>query len=1009
MNDQTKQPPTPPLVLEALAYMREIENSMEFGVGEAKPTYYRLPACYVHDDLQLIAVGYKQTAAGIKAWASEGFLPVWPVGAKRHAHALLGGGRAVAEIEICEVITRLSAERGRPLRVADVGSNAARFRTALRLAEAGSSIETLHHLVPQLEAGDPGRLLSCRKEFPHCLHRFEECTCLDNFDVFVFQHSLYHFTPETLCERIPVGVVALASVHHVWQGCGSLLGEGAYMMRDDGMMVFTASGNDHSYVHRHNAWLRGFQLTVGEKTLCWSKLSSVLGTHLYRLEVKLNVTPILSPPPSLGDAMSYGDVSRDYLNHLNGELKSIAVDRSLGPAHSDAGDAFAIKVSRIEVCWGMAVVHDVGRRVVVLPLELVGFLRTKAAGQVRDGPLRKALYLMGQKHLVAGGYPADAIPRILTIAVCAAFTLDIESETAAIGAANRVFGGLIKTHAAVLSGAPLKPKRWWDFLDLFRCCGAEEEYHTDEGASITRLRNGGIGSAPMHPMSVPPSELLAMHEKKTRVVALDSTALIKRLPDLDKAPLEATTRLVLIGVGHNVPTTYTNDADTFVHGLSVRVLRAVPPETPGVWEFITGAIERQVYPFSLFHVGEIEVTEELFQSWLQRFPRGQLNALVVARKDLMTRDLRPSDCIASGFTKVEKAGFVTPNGIPDLDARVVSAFKPSLVVTMGPVDWTIGKRLREALPVVPGSPAAWINGREADAESFGALFDAAIASTGGKYRVLWGDQSRFESAVGKGSGDACDKIAQLTNPSSGYLYCQKQLRTFRGRGQRHPVTWTAKDKLGSGLSKTSYHSLSRNALGCIYTFGTPEWGVRMYMWNGDDWLLIMFWDSDDEPDLEMYARRMSSLGFTTSMECGTDLTKVEFCQLIPYPTEEGTVWGPKIGRVLSRLPYATSASRDDPAGVATGMLVSCGHIPFLREYLQHVQCLAPTVKAVDYEYHVAASRTHTASDATWAFINERYGLDRDDLAEFRSRLRAVESMPGAFDWPFMDELLVIDA
>jgi len=112
--------------------------------------------------------------------------------------------------------------------------------------------------------------------------------------------------------------------------------------------------------------------------------------------------------------------------------------------------------------------------------------------------------------------------------------------------------------------------------------------------------------------------------------------------------------------------------------------------------------------------------------------------------------------------------------------------------------------------------------------------------------------------------------------------------------------------------------------------------------------------------------------------------------------------------VLSRLPWSTSSSKDDPRGVALGMELSCAHIPFLREYLECVKRLSPGVTPVEYDHHIRASHPHEPDATTYAFLMLRYGLTHADLTEFVDLLDCATELGTVLNWTHLERVVAID-
>jgi len=164
--------------------------------------------------------------------------------------------------------------------------------------------------------------------------------------------------------------------------------------------------------------------------------------------------------------------------------------------------------------------------------------------------------------------------------------------------------------------------------------------------------------------------------------------------------------------------------------------------------------------------------------------------------------------------------------------------------------------------------------------------------------------------------------------------------------------------------------------------------------NGDDWLII----SRSKLEVSEIKAKMEELGFESDVAETQDPWEVEFCQTIPYPVGGRTVWGPKIGRMLSRLPFATTSTKDDPAGVALGLSAAVSHIPFLRDYVKRIIEIAQPTKAVADKHHVYSTVELEPAADTYAFVFQRYGLSADDLEQFNQLLSTVTVMGTYVNW-----------
>jgi len=88
---------------------------------------------------------------------------------------------------------------------------------------------------------------------------------------------------------------------------------------------------------------------------------------------------------------------------------------------------------------------------------------------------------------------------------------------------------------------------------------------------------------------------------------------------------------------------------------------------------------------------------------------------------------------------------------------------------------------------------------------------------------------------------------------------------------------------------------------------------------------------------------MAKFGFESEALYRRNIEEAEFCSSRIYPTKQGYTFGPKPGRVLSKLGYFVNPPHPKVAtgvqlvrGTALGLYSSCSHIPPLRSYLDHL-------------------------------------------------------------------------
>jgi hypothetical protein len=121
--------------------------------------------------------------------------------------------------------------------------------------------------------------------------------------------------------------------------------------------------------------------------------------------------------------------------------------------------------------------------------------------------------------------------------------------------------------------------------------------------------------------------------------------------------------------------------------------------------------------------------------------------------------------------------------------------------------------------------------------------------------------------------------------------------------------------------------------------------------------------------------------------------EIDFCSGLFYPTADGVVLGPKVGRVIAKTFQSLNKFNDyDPwlRGTLLSIRASCSFIPILRVI---VETLLDRVghgkvhRSRSYDYKSMACRRHECCEDTFVFFEQRYGLSESDCLFYEDILR----------------------
>lgn len=170
----------------------------------------------------------------------------------------------------------------------------------------------------------------------------------------------------------------------------------------------------------------------------------------------------------------------------------------------------------------------------------------------------------------------------------------------------------------------------------------------------------------------------------------------------------------------------------------------------------------------------------------------------------------------------------------------------------------------------------------------------------------------------------------------------------------------------------------------------------------------------------------SRLGFVPKMNMTDNIAHADYCSGLAWPVvdklsgEHQWVYGPKIGRSLTKAHYLTSKTWDfSPetraqwiVGVTTGFLHDQSFIPILRvvndKIMELMRPLAGEYKTLVPEYTPHVDTEKLICDETWDFVHERYGASKADILEIEDEIRKVKQLPVELNHPIINKMVEID-
>lgn len=163
--------------------------------------------------------------------------------------------------------------------------------------------------------------------------------------------------------------------------------------------------------------------------------------------------------------------------------------------------------------------------------------------------------------------------------------------------------------------------------------------------------------------------------------------------------------------------------------------------------------------------------------------------------------------------------------------------------------------------------------------------------------------------------------------------------------------------------------------------GFPDYKILVH---GDDSLVVLRGKFSLIQQREMRAALLSynvKLGFTTKLKMETEWPLVEYCSSLFWPTSDGYVLGPKIGKRLPKIGFSLRNLKiGEVKGMLLGLSIEASYVPVLRVYAAHQLALLADVEEIAFadkrsSYKSMAVSKHICCEETAYFFLVRYGFE----------------------------------
>jgi hypothetical protein len=932
-----------------------------------------------------------------------------------HPHAIGACERAITEQILYQ---RICKKYGEDVRITDIGGNANRHLQAGR--------PNVHSCNPVLSAADAVRRHpdNYASGANYCSMTAGECT--DNPDVYLSIHSLYYLTPKQVLEFIGratkkrfYGVAhafdKLYGHLHVVDGVPESTYE-AFWNGKEMMVHMGVAGNHTGYTHPISSWLQETNyFEYGGEAMAWT--STPMGdSFLYEfVTAKTGLQPENTRPLSLCESLNrkdhYGAVEGMVAYGDQAELTPMMARLRITTGTTISFGSFCVTLSK-KSTYALVpkdLIVNVGNQMVGLPRNektlttCINKMRASVAKMnipehmkmycLTYGSAYAFVYSLKDEVAAFNNLCKPAWQRAYNTAknAMALGRLSFFSTTASMDERPSCFpwvcgmGSIAANEAACARRSVAETMR-----DAYA-----REYVTPASETPFETRDAWPDGLPGYESQMPLSQMKPGSRLKDG--GQDDT---REYPPQLKVNCPVFTPIQAV-----VPNPSKNNE---LRALVNRALVDTVKEDPALWKLVHMHAKTLSRQFDW-------ITEEydvLFKNWNAKFPDTQRRRNLEAYVNIRQRGLSPKDLVMKMFVKREVT-LKTGDELEDFDPRAIQGCTDEMNVSYGPFIWACSKRLclewnlENRICYTSGLTAEQVGLWRADFEGQDEL------------TIIELDESRYDAHQGRGAYGCSAVLKHACGIRNYELPREVEARCYEKHGRSKFFSYRVPGTMASGKADTSVSNSFMNGTKLdflLQKFGFTISEYRMLV-NGDDSLVVISRSLTKKRTQELQEfliAQNKALGFRTKCKVRTEWHHVEYCSGLFWPTADGFVLGPKIGRRLPKLGFGLrELSPSEVTSMISGMTNDLAHLPVLSVYLDKCISLAQKLKIekknkkayVDKEaqYKWTCSKKHQRSNATEEFFTARYGFSVD-LCEssLRDALAPLQSLTECVHYPMME-------
>jgi len=982
--------------------------------------------------------GFASSAGGIRvtthilftqemldAW--DRYAPGWPLHVVQpcsaHEHPYSAVERAIAEAFAISLLP--------PGQIYDISGSASRHTAKGR--------NNVHCLSPLATSNDATRVAGFTPGVDaYCHHTVDQCcVCAGAPMSFLSVHSIYYLTkPQVLAAvtRSIGGVMAV--VYHAYEApYGHMcLGDVEYEVKGDGTVVSQTRGNSHAYHHSISEWIKDGYFDDGHNAMAWVVKMTIGSTRValfYRTIPGLRASPqalSMDIGTSLGHVTYTGPIVYQPITTYTAAERTIFGTFKLEqPYYSLLSSIIVGSVNPVAI-----------------PKLLITQLVTAMAYKPRNADTFQQCCQMAKNLTRKFDIPDGRVEGIVTWAPILAF-VRLREQSKALWVLKNDHSGVLAWYNAGLNFAA----SWWDYaynryrvvIAVFSAgCTLMMLYlmHRRQlGVSPVTIMFTILGSAavlytlfnaPLTPafagavIKYPGVEVFDdICYEGTPILAQDPKAKVKGDPVPCRPGHGASMQAIVFAQGMPVQPRSCFHNEYIAICNRVTMANPVPQNVQRmVWTMMRAQYEEQFWSL-IAPDGDYPVMAHR-NEWLRRFtvPRRRILAAAMTKAEV---ELEPEYASSKAFVKREFLLKFDQEGSYDLSPRLIQGRTPEYQVHTGPWTLAFSKYLAKKWKF-PESHVIFTSGMNANA--LGRLVEQAIQylqeTFPGQQIVAGVDDARLWD----GTQDEpairfeLDIYSRFSKPT----YVSKALNMqveCRGRTP-HGVKYQTKYKRKSGDGNTSCGNSMLNAWDHITSLcvvsGETVHGVLskvvMLVCGDDNYVLGCNWLRQHWMSIEPI---LEQLGLLPKIQIFDDWMMADYCSGWFYPSSRGLIYGPKIGRMLTKMGWSRTSVTDGPMwarAVALGLKRDVNHVPVIRAIIAKTLQLTEGIDASPLEGKVRDEfRPHVveegeATDETMNFLLKRYDVDVTTVQDCERVIARVTQLPARIHSVLFDPFFAAD-